>query len=286
MLPRVIMGGLLVYLIKSTKQIIIRFFSERFYDQSAQMAYYLMLSLFPFLIFLFSLIGFLRVNPENILVMIEPFAPQETYIVVRNTLENILDKGRGNFLSFSLIAAFWLASMAIQSLVRSLNNAYKIRRKQSFFLQGIIMDLLLTLGFMIILSLSLLVPIIEDFVRTFVLTKVTVDELWYRLWFLTRWGLGTLFLYLFFTILYKFVPSIRIPWRTVFPGAIFATIGWQVVSISFSRYAGISNYYEFYGQLGSIIALMVWFYLTAVVLLTGGLINASIYKNEHSDRKR
>ncbi|GGB63297.1 hypothetical protein GCM10011409_45470 [Lentibacillus populi] len=160
-------------LIKSIKQILIRFFAERFYDQSAQMAYYLMLSLFPFLIFLFSLIGFLRVNPENILLMIEPFAPHETYIVVRNTLENILAKGRGELLSFSLIAAFWLASMAIQSLVRSLNKAYKIKRKQSFFLQGVISDLLLTLGFMIILSLSLLVPIIEDFIRTFVLTKIT-----------------------------------------------------------------------------------------------------------------
>lgn len=265
-------------LIKYLKQIIIRFFAERFYDQSAQMAYYLMLSLFPFLIFLFSLMGFLQINPDNILVMIEPFAPKETYIVVRNTLENILENGRGELLSFSLIAAFWLASMAIQSLVRSLNKAYQIKRKQAFFLHGILSDLLLTLGFMIILSLSLLVPIIEEFVRTFVLTQVTVNELWYSLWFLTRWGLGTLFLYLFFSILYKVVPSIRVPWKRVFPGAIFATIGWQVVSICFSRYTSMSNYSELYGQLGSIIALMVWFYLTAVVLLVGGLINASAYE--------
>ncbi|WP_106495335.1 YihY/virulence factor BrkB family protein [Lentibacillus sp. Marseille-P4043] len=267
-------------LITTTKQILVRFFADRFYDQSAQMAYYLMLSLFPFLIFLFSLISFLQIDPDNILVMIEPFAPHDTYIVVRNTLESILDKGRGELLSFSLIAAFWLASMAIQSLVRSLNKAYDIKRKQSFFLQGVISDLLLTLGFMIIFSFSLLVPIIEDFIRTYVLTRVTVDELWYRLWFLTRWGLGTLFLYLFFSILYKVVPSIRVPWRGVFPGALFATIGWQVVSIVFSRFAGIGNYAEFYGQLGSIIALMVWFYLTAVVLLIGGMINASLYKKQ------
>ncbi|WP_229683246.1 YihY/virulence factor BrkB family protein [Virgibacillus oceani] len=265
-----------MHIIKSTKHILVRFFAERFYDQSAQMAYYLMLSLFPFLIFLFSLIGFLHVKPENILVMIEPFAPKETYAIVRSTLENILDNGRGELLSFSLIATFWLASMAIQSLVRSLNKAYKIKREQ--FLHGIISDLLLTLGLMIILSLSLLVPILEDIVRNFVLTKVTIDELWYRLWFLTRWGIGTLFLLLFFITLYKVVPSIRVPWKTVFPGAIFAAIGWQVVSIGFSKYVGISNYTEFYGQLGSIVALMVWFYITAVVLLIGGLINASVLK--------
>ncbi|ASK61921.1 hypothetical protein CFK37_06985 [Virgibacillus phasianinus] len=264
--------------IHTTKQVITRFFAERFYDQSAQMAYYFMLSLFPFFIFIFSLIGFLPVNLENILVMIRPFAPHETYEIISSTLENILAKGRSQWLSFGLIAAvFWLASMAIQSLVRSLNKAYDIRR-ESFFLRGIFSDLLLTLGFMIILSLSLLVPIIEDIVRTFVLPKLQIQDLWFDLWFFAKWGMGTLFLYIFFLLLYMVVPSVRLTWNQVYPGAIFATIGWQVVSIGFSKYVTFSNYSLFYGQLGNIIVLMVWFYLTAAVLLIGGLINASIYQ--------
>lgn len=266
-------------LIKVIKQILNRFFAERFYDQSAQMAYYFMLSLFPFFIFIFSLIRFLPVDIENILVLVKPFAPSGTYEVIRDTLENILAGGRSEWLSFGLIAAaFWLASMAIQSLVRSLNKAYKIRREQSFFLQGIISDLLLTLGFMIILSLSLLVPIVEDIVRTYVLPKLQIQDLWFDLWFFVKWGIGTLFLYFFFLLLYKVVPSIRLSGEMVYPGAIFATIGWQVVSIGFAKYVSFSSYSLFYGQLGNIIVLMVWFYLTAVVLLLGGLINASIYQ--------
>lgn len=268
-------------LIKITKQILNRFFAERFYDQSAQMAYYFMLSLFPFFIFVFSLIGFLPINVENILLMVEPFAPPETYEIISSTLENILAEGRSQWLSFGLIAAvFWLASMAIQSLVRSLNKAYKIRREHSFFLQGIISDLLLTLGFMITLSFSVLVPIIEDIVRTFVLPKLQIQDLWFDLWFFTKWGIGSLFLYFFFLLLYKVVPSIRLPWKKVIPGAIFATVGWQVVSIGFAKYVGVSSYSLFYGQLGNIIVLMVWFYLTAVVLLIGGLINAVMYEKE------
>src|SRR5699024_8250894 len=233
------------------------FFSERFYDQSAQMAYYFMLSLFPFLIFLFSLIGFLQVDPNHILDMVQPFAPEGSYQVIRNTLENILNKGQGQWLSFSLVAAFWLASMAVQSLVRSLNKAYEIRRYQSFLLQGLLRDLLLTLGFMFILSLSLVIPIVENIIREYVLTQITVEAIWYRLWFSTKWGLGTLFLFFFFSILYKVIPSVQLPWKKVFPGALFATIGWQIVSIGFSKYVGISNYTELYGQLGSIIVLMV-----------------------------
>lgn len=268
-------------LIKYIKQILHRFFAERFYDQSAQMAYYFMLSLFPFFIFVFSLIGFLPVNLEDILLTIKPFAPHATYDIISSTLENILAKGRSRWLSFGLIAAaFWLASMAVQSLVRSLNKAYDIRRKHSFFLQGIISDLLLTFGFMIVLSLSLLVPIIEDIVSTYVLPRMQIQDLWFDLWFVVKWGIGTFFLYLFFIVLYKVVPSISLPWRKVFPGAIFATIGWQIVSIGFAKYVGISSYSLFYGQLGNIIVLMVWFYLTAVVLLLGGLINASSYQTD------
>ncbi|WP_404450548.1 YihY/virulence factor BrkB family protein [Virgibacillus necropolis] len=266
-------------LLKSTKQILIRFFAERFYDQSAQMAYYFMLSLFPFFIFVFTLIGFLPVKLENILVLIEPFAPRDTYRVISSTLESILDKGQGQWLSFSVIAAFWLASMAVQSLVRSLNKAYKIRR-ESFFLHGIINDLLLTFGFMMLLSLSLLVPIVEDIVRTFVLPRIKVHASFFDLWFIAKWGIGTIFLYFFFLLLYKVVPSIRLPWRMVFPGAIFATIGWQVVSIGFSNYVSISDYSIFYGQLWNMVVLMIWFYLTAVVLLVGGLINAAVYRRE------
>lgn len=272
-------GGLSLGLIKCTKHIIIRFFAERFYDQSAQMAYYLMLSLFPFFIFIFSLVSFLPVNIESILMFVEPFAPRETFEVIRETLENVLENDSNQWLPLSLIAAFWLSSMAIQSMVRSLNKAYKVRRDHSFFLQGIVSDLLLTLGFMIILSLSLLVPIVEEFIRTFVLPKIKVKEILFELWFIIKWGIGTVFLYIFFLIVYKVVPSIRLPWGKVFPGAIFATIGWQVVSILFSNYVSISSYSMFYGQLGNIIVLMVWFYLTAVVLLIGGLINASVCRD-------
>ncbi|ASN03922.1 YihY/virulence factor BrkB family protein [Virgibacillus necropolis] len=263
--------------LKSTKQILIRFFAERFYDQSAQMAYYFMLSLFPFLISIFTLISFLPFDLKNILVLIEPFAPSETYKVISSTLESVLNKGQGQWLSFSLIAAFWLASMAIQSLVRSLNKAYQIRR-ESFFLMGIVNDLLLTLGIMIILSFSLLVPIVEDIIRTFVLPRMRIQDSLFDLWFIAKWGIGTLFLYFFFLVLYKVVPSIRLSWKMVFPGAVFATIGWQVVSIVFSNYVSISNYSMFYGQLYNMIILMIWFYLTAVVLLIGGLINASVYR--------
>ncbi len=265
-----------VEVLHSVKNMVYRFFADRFYDLSAQMAYYFMLSMIPFLIFVFSLISFLPFDSDNVLLMIEPFAPANTYGMIRSTLHSLLNDGQGQWLPVSLLAAFWLASMAVQSLVRSLNHAYQFTRQQPF-LEALLNDLFLTLGFMVVLSLSLFVPIMEQVIHTFVVTRAEVPAFWGQMWKFIKWGIGTGFLFIYFLLLYKIVPSMKLSWIKVMPGALFATLGWQGVSLIFSYYVALGNYSKIYGQLGSIIVLMTWFYLTAVVLLTGGLINAEVY---------
>jgi membrane protein len=266
-------------MLSSAKNIIYRFFADRFYDLSAQMAYYFMLSMIPFLIFVFLLISFLPFHADNVLLIIEPFAPANTYGIIQSTLYSLFHDGRGEWLPVSLIAAFWISSMAVQSLVRSLNHAYQFQREQPF-LEALLDDLFLTAGFMMILSATLFVPIIEQVVYTFVVTKAEVPAFWGEGWKVVKWGLGTSFLFVFFLLLYKMVPSVKLSWMKVMPGALFATLGWQGVSLIFSYYVTLGNYSKLYGQLGSIIVLMTWFYLTAVVLLTGGLINAEVYRQK------
>lgn len=271
-------------MLQSAKNMVYRFWEDRFYDLSAQMAYYFMLSMIPFLIFVFSLIRFLPFDSDNVLLMIEPFAPANTYGIIRSTLHSLLYDGQGQWLPISLLASFWLASMAVQSLVRTLNHAYQFTRQQSF-LEALLYDLFLTLGFMVVLSFSLFVPIIEQVIHTFVVTRAEVPALWGQMWKFVKWGMGTGFLFIFFLLLYKIVPSIKLSWRKVMPGALFAALGWQGVSLMFSYYVALGNYSKIYGQLGSIIVLMTWFYLTAVVLLIGGLINAEVYhKNSERDK--
>ncbi|WP_144460585.1 YihY/virulence factor BrkB family protein [Siminovitchia fortis] len=255
-----------------------RFFIDRFHDQSAQMAYFFMLSIFPFLIFVLSLLSFFPIHSTDVLSAIEQFAPKGSYALIENNVNLIFDKQRTKLASFSLIASFWISSMAVQSLVRAMNDAYSIIRKEGFFL-ALAKDLFLTAILMITLTISLLVPIGEEIGRVFLSSQVDMPLLFYESWFLIKWVIGTIYLFLFFLLFYKFVPSGKIPFSSVVPGAIFSTIGWQGVSIGFSYYVSYINYSQLYGQLGSIIMLMVWFYLTAAVLLVGGLINASFLKD-------
>ncbi|WP_225221033.1 YihY/virulence factor BrkB family protein [Bacillus norwichensis] len=257
-----------------------RFFAERFHDQSAQMAYFFMLSIFPFLIFVLSLLSFFPIHSTDILSTIEQFAPKGSFALIENNVILIFDRQRTKLASFSLIASFWISSMAVQSLVRAMNDAYGIIRKEGFFL-ALGKDLFLTAILTSTLSISLLVPIGEEVEKVFLSTHLDMPSVFYESWFLIKWGIGTIYLFFFFLLVYRLVPSGKIPFSSVLPGAVFATVGWQATSIGFSYYVSYINYSQLYGQLGSIIVLMIWFYLTAAVLLTGGLINASFFSSNH-----
>lgn len=260
-----------------------RFFNERYYDQSAQTAYYFMLSFIPFLMFMFSLIRFFPINQNDFLEIIEPYAPKNTYAFIRQTVDQIMNQQPSHVFSYSLIASFWIASVAVQSLVRSLNDAYHIRRRKSF-LGGLVNDLVLTFGLMVMLTSSLFLPILENIVLRMVDKTISFPFNWYPWWYILRWGIGTVFLFGFFLFFYHAVPSKRVLWKEALPGAIFATIGWQGASIGFAFYVSLGGYTKIYGQLGSIIVLLIWFYLTAAVILIGGLLNATILEHPVSEK--
>jgi membrane protein len=265
-------------------QVAKRFFNERYYDQSAQTAYYFMLSFIPFLMFVFSLIRFLPINHNDFLEVIEPYAPKNTYTFIQQTVDQINSQQPSRFFSYSLIASFWIASVAVQSLVRSLNDAYHIRRRKSF-LRSLVDDFVLTFGLMVILTSSLFVPIMENIVLKLVNKTVYFQFYWYPWWYVIRWGIGTVFLFGFFLFFYHAVPSKRVLWKEALPGAIFATIGWQGASIGYAFYVSLGGYTKIYGPLGSIIVLLIWFYLTATVVLIGGLMNATILEHRVIGRK-
>jgi membrane protein len=95
-------------------------------------------------------------------------------------------------------------------------------------------------------------------------------------WPQVKWGLGTLFLILFFLFFYKVVPTGKMKVKEVLPGAIFSAIGWQLFSMFFGNYVANVDYTRFYGQLSGIILLILWFYMTAVILMVSGLLNAEL----------
>ena len=255
--------------------VINRFIKGRFFDQAAQTAYYLLLSMLPFLLFILSLLSLFPINDEVLLNFLEPFIPIESFKLVENNVYEIVGRSKGNLIVTSLVLAFWISSIAVQSLGRSLDLAYGHVRSSPFW-KVIIRDLGITLLFMVVIPLSLFLPFIMRFLRKLVAYSDTIEDLrvWLYIWPNIKWGLGTLFLFAFFLMFYKVVPTGKIKLKEAIPGAAFAALVWQLFSLSFGDYAANVDYTRLYGQLSGIILLVLWFYFTAVIILFAGLLNA------------
>ncbi|KAA0955955.1 YihY/virulence factor BrkB family protein [Sporosarcina sp. ANT_H38] len=269
------------------KNVVVRFFNERFFDQAAQTAYYLLLSMFPFFLFILSLLSLFPVNEEMLITFLRPFTPDEAFTVIEENVQAVLKKGQGKVLYASLVTAFWVTSMAVQSLARSLDLANGYIRRYAFW-KVLIRDLGVTLLFMLVIPLSLFLPIIEKALYRVVTYYDTIEDWqgWFYIWPNVKWGLGTLFLFLFFLLFYKVVPTGKMKLKEALPGAVFSAFGWQLFSLVFGSYVSNVDYTRLYGQLSGIILLVIWFYLTAVIILISGLLNAEWRKLSGRKRRR
>ena len=257
------------------RTIIKRFFKERFFDQAAQNAYYLLLSVLPFLLVVLSIVQFLPVQEASILALLRPFVPDESFQLIEQSVQSVLYKSHGKLLVLSVLAALWTTSVAVQSFVRSLDLANQRLYQQPLWI-NIIRNLGVTILFMLIVPMSLFLPLIEKLLHTVIAYYDVLDtwEGWLYIWPNIKWGLGTFFLFLFFLLFYQLIPTGKMKWKEVLPGALFSAFGWQFVSLLFGEYVSRVDYSRLYGQLAGIIMLVLWFYLTAVIIILSGLLNA------------
>jgi membrane protein len=156
---------------------------------------------------------------------------------LEDNVTNILAADKGQVLSLSLIAAFWISSMAVQALAHTLNEANGMKSTLPYW-KRLLRDLGVTLLFMTLVPLSLFLPFIESGLHWVVSLAGTVDDWqgWIYIWLVVRWGLGSVVLFLFFLLFFKILPNERLTLREVLPGALLSAVGWQVVSLLFAEY--------------------------------------------------
>lgn len=241
---------------------------------AAQLSYFFLLSLFPMLIFLFTLLPYTPLTQQDIFNVIKDFAPPETYQMIKTTLAGILDNRSGGLLSLGIIATLWTASKGMNALIKSLNRAYEVEEARSFIMtRGL--SVLLTLGLIFVFIIALLLPVFGKQIATFLLSYVGLSDNFLNIWGAIRWLLTPVILFVVFLIIYYLAPNIKIRDIKAVPGAVFASIGWIVVSLAFSFYvSNFSNYSAMYGGIGAIIVLMLWLYFSAIIVMVGGEINS------------
>ncbi|KEZ48046.1 ribonuclease [Metabacillus indicus LMG 22858] len=259
------------------RSLIRRFSKDELIGLSAELAYFFLLSLFPFLIFLITLIAFLPLSQDDLLNFLAQYAPGESIKLIERTLTEIVAGSSGGLLSFGILATLWSASNGINAIVRAFNRAYEVEESRSFIVaRG--MAVLLTIAMVFVILVALLLPVFGKELGVFLFSAFGLSDAFLAFWNMARWLVSAVILFIVFTALYFFAPNKRLHIKDVFPGAVFATVGWAAASFAFSYYvSSFGNYSAAYGSLGGIIVLMSWFYLSGMIIMLGGELNAVLY---------
>ena len=243
---------------------------------AAQMAFFFLFALFPFILFLTTLLAYLPV-PDLLgllLNLLSNFAPDDVLLLLKKEFGTLVSERQGGLLSFGVLLSLWTSSTAITTATKALNDALQTGEQRPYWkVRGIAILLVVGSSFFIILSLLML--IFGRHTGDWVASLAGFGSTFTLAWNIVRWPLIFCFMVIALSGLYRFAPAVRLSWREVVPGAITATAAWIAVSLAFSFYMrNFGSYNKTYGSIGTVIALLVWMYASGFAVLLGGEVNS------------
>ncbi|ASW44274.1 YihY/virulence factor BrkB family protein [Clostridium isatidis] len=241
---------------------------------AAQLAYNLILSFFPFLIFIMNLIAFSPLDSLNIISALGTLLPDNVLSLIATTLDEIVGTQNVGLLGVSIVLTIWSASSGFRGVVKGLNKAYNIRERRNL-MKMLMISMFFTLALSMVIVLALAALVFGNLIEEYLMVILPFESVVNLLWNLIRYIAVIVIMVFVFALLYRYTPAEKIPWKEVIPGAIFSSLGWIVISLIFSFYVdNIANYSRLYGSLGAVFALMIWLYITSFILLIGAEINS------------
>lgn len=251
-----------------------------------QLAFFFVLSIFPML----TILGYVGTRIDYfanaVTAILNDLLPKETASMFISFVAD--GKIYGNEIFF-IIIGFFLVSNGTQSLIVTSNELYGFSHKNYFIqkLKSIFMAIVLMALFVFVILVLAYGNAIVNFIVNQEIFDGFSDKLYYAFWLL-KWPVSLVFVFLTIKFLYSVAPDTKIKSRYTNKGALFATIGWFLVTSIYSWYVGnFSNYGMFYGSIANIVVMMIWVYLLSVILSMGVALNSNIYKlsDEYKNKK-
>lgn len=247
--------------------------------RAASISYSFFLAIFPFLIFLFSIIPFIPVRnfQPQLLGIIQDFMPQLAYESVKDTIVDIVTRPRSSLLIFNLVLTLYFSTNGVSRLMDAFANTYHSVKSRSNFRQYLVSGLIVIINSLLLITAiglmtagpAILAWILPDAIRNSAFNVLVID--------LLRWGIILTLLLTAISLVYSLAPARSITFRFFSPGSIVATTLIVVTTLGFNFWVdNFSRYNAFYGSLGTLIVVLVWIYVNAISLLVGFELNASI----------
>jgi membrane protein len=258
------------------------FSKDNLTDWAAALTYYGILSLFPALIALVSIVGLVGSSATQPLVEnVGAFAPGPAKDIVTNAIEGLGQSqgGAGIVFIVGLGGALWAASGYVGAFMRASNSIYDVGEGRPIW-KTIPARLAITVVMLVLLAASAIMVVVTGPLADKVGQAIGLGDIAVTAWDIAKWPVLLLIVSLMFAILYWGAPNVRQPgFRWVTPGGILAVLVWIVASAAFAVYvATFGSYNKTYGALAGIIIFLVWLWISNVAILLGAELNAELQR--------
>lgn len=250
---------------------------------AAQSAFFLILSIIPFLMLFISLVQYTPVTESMVMTAVNRVMPDYIAPFLITIIHEVYSKSAG-LISLSAITAIWASAKGIQYLSNGLNVVYDIMETRNYFrlrFRAILYTLVFVIAIVLALTLLVFGNIIQGLLMEYFPFIGKLTEVILRLRSLIMMAVFVFF----FAILYKMLPNRKAALRSQLPGSILCALAWSVFSFGLSVYVDYFNGFSMYGSLTTIALLMLWLYFCMYILMICAELN-DVYEEHWAKRRR
>lgn len=269
---------------KTLRNIIKSVIENDFFGMAAEMGFMLVIGIFPFMLFLTALFGWLGkhsfMNP--LILFLQQVMPDDVINLIETVLNEVWFFSSGGLVAtLGFCITVILSTNALAIVLKGLNRAYKVEETRSFVYTRLLSLIMVFVNALVLfLSINLIIfgKVIIKFLIAYLGLTVHLGNLMLAL----RWPIAFIALYIMAYLHYYILPDLggqeRLRRRSALPGTLFFCVSWLLGSWGFSIYINNLHTYNFvYGTIGGFAVLMVWLYYTSILILIGGEINSQLY---------
>ncbi|MBU3093191.1 YihY/virulence factor BrkB family protein [Clostridium sp. CM028] len=274
-------------MLNNLKQLVCRVIDDDITALAAQLAYDLLLSFFPFLLLLISMLSYSNLESKDVLIYLHQIMPKSAFDLIYTTVIEVLDSRNVNLLSISIIGIMWSGSSGFRAIIKGLNKAYDEEETRPFW-KTLAISILFMLGLVVAIIVGVALVVFGQMIGGVIATRLNLSSKFILDWDIIRYLVSLGGMSVTFAALYHYTPCRRLTWIEVIPGAIVSTLGWLISSLGFAYYVNnFNNYSGLYGGIGAVIVLMLWLYIISIIILLGGEVNALLaFEREGKQKPR
>jgi membrane protein len=254
------------------------FWKDNCLAMAAQLAYYFFFALFPALLFIVALASYFPVTTliDDLFRTMGSFMPPEALQLIADQMIKISGGEHTGLMTLGMLLAVSSSSAAMVAIIDTLNNAYDVQEGRPWW-KVRLTAILLTVGVAIFILVSFALVLVGPTLATKLAESMNLGPVFEWTWKILQWPVLFALASLGIALIYYFAPDVEQEWVWLTPGSIFATTLWLAASLGFKYYvANWGNYTETYGLIGAVMILLLWFYISGLVILVGAEMNAEI----------